>query len=131
MFSRSNIQRQQKVVAWGNSLGGFITQALAEQYPDLISAAAPLCMASDLTPLMTMAGDALWGIKTFFDPTIKGGGYSEGAAGYAEAMGDLGKVLTVVWSNVSCNCCKSNCAGMASDIKGFQMHLKQFHQEVL
>ena len=84
-----------KVVAWGNSLGGFITQALAEKYPDLISAAAPLCMASDLTPLMTMAGDALWGIKTFFDPTIKGGGYSAGAAGYAEAMADLGKVLTV------------------------------------
>ncbi len=83
-----------KVVAWGESLGGFITQALAEKYPDLISAAAPLCMASDLTPLLTMAGDALWGIKTFFDPTIKGGGYSAGAAGYAEAMGDLGKVLT-------------------------------------
>jgi hypothetical protein len=52
-------------------------------------------MASDLTPLMTMAGDALWGIKTFFDPTIKGGNYSAGAAGYAEAMADLGKVLTV------------------------------------
>ena len=85
-----------KVVAWGNSLGGFITQALAEKYPDLISAAAPLCMASDLTPLMTMAGDALWGIKTFFDPTIKGGGYSAGTAGYAEAMGDLVKVFTVI-----------------------------------
>jgi pimeloyl-ACP methyl ester carboxylesterase len=85
-----------KVVAWGNSLGGFITQALAEKYPDLISAAAPLCMASDLTPLMTMAGDALWGIKTFFDPTIKGGGYSAGTAGYAEAMGDLVKVFTAI-----------------------------------
>ena len=84
-----------KVVAWGNSLGGFITQALAEKHPELISAAAPMCMASDVTPLMTMAGDALWGIKTFFDPTIKGGGYSAGAAGYAEAMGDLGKVLVV------------------------------------
>ena len=87
-----------KVVAWGNSLGGFITQALAEKYPDLISAAAPMCMASDVTPLSTMAGDALWGIKTFFDPTIKGGNYSAGTAGYAEAMGDLGKVLTVAQS---------------------------------
>ena len=85
-----------KVVAWGESLGGFITQALAEKHPDLFSAAAPLCMASDVTPLMTMAGDALWGIKTFFDPTIKGGGYSAGAAGYAEAMGDLVKVFTVI-----------------------------------
>ena len=87
-----------KVVAWGESLGGFITQSLAEKHPDLFSAAAPLCMASDITPLMTMAGDALWGIKTFFDPTIKGGGYSAGAAGYAEAMGDLVKVFTVIGS---------------------------------
>ena len=87
-----------KVVAWGESLGGFITQALAEKHPDLFSAAAPLCMASDITPLMTMAGDALWGIKTFFDPTIKGGNYSAGAAGYAEAMGDLVKVFTVIGS---------------------------------
>jgi pimeloyl-ACP methyl ester carboxylesterase len=87
-----------KVVAWGSSLGGFITQALAEKYPDLISAAASLCMASDVTPLSTMAGDALWGIKTFFDPTIKGGNYSAGATGYAEAMGDLGKVFTVIGS---------------------------------
>jgi pimeloyl-ACP methyl ester carboxylesterase len=87
-----------KVVAWGESLGGFITQALAEKHSDLFSAAAPLCMASDITPLMTMAGDALWGIKTFFDPTIKGGGYSAGAAGYAEAMGDLVKVFTAIGS---------------------------------
>jgi len=87
-----------KVVTWGESLGGFITQALAEKHPDLFSAAAPLCMASDITPLMTMAGDALWGIKTFFDPTIKGGSYSAGAAGYAEAMGDLVKVFTVIGS---------------------------------
>jgi alpha-beta hydrolase superfamily lysophospholipase len=85
-----------KVVAWGESLGGFITQALAEKHADLFSAAAPLCMASDVTPLSTMAGDALWGIKTFFDPTIKGGSYSAGAAGYAEAMGDLVKVFTAI-----------------------------------
>lgn len=87
-----------KVVAWGESLGGFITQALAEKHSDLFSAAAPLCMASDVDPLMTMAGDALWGIKTFFDPTIKGGNYSAGAAGYAEAMGDLVKVFTAIGS---------------------------------
>ena len=87
-----------KVVAWGESLGGFITQALAEKHPDLFSAAAPMCMASDVGPLMTMAGDALWGMKTFFDPTIKGGNYSAGAAGYAEAMGDLVKVFTTIGS---------------------------------
>jgi pimeloyl-ACP methyl ester carboxylesterase len=95
---KKQFTKTKKVVAWGSSLGGFITQALAEQHPELVSAAAPMCMASDLTPLMTMAGDALWGIKTFFDPTIKGGNYSAGAAGYAEAMGDLVKVFTAIGS---------------------------------
>ncbi len=86
-----------KVIAWGASLGGFITQALAEKYPDLITAAAPLCMAAGTVEAeLTMAGDFLWGIKTFFDPTIKGGNYSAGAAGYAEAMGDIGKVFVVM-----------------------------------
>ena len=32
-----------------------------------------------------MAGDFLWGVKVLFDPTIKGGNYSAGAAGVALA----------------------------------------------
>jgi len=87
-----------KVVAWGSSLGGFITQALAEQRPDLVVAAAPMCTASYLPGLITMAGDVLWGLKVFFDPTIKGGNYSAGAAGVQEAVGDLGKGLGVLLS---------------------------------
>ncbi len=83
------------VIAWGNSLGGHITQELAEEHSGLLSAAAPLCMASDIVPLATMAGDAVWAIKTFFDPTIKGGNYSAGAVGYGEAMLDLQKILLV------------------------------------
>jgi len=85
-----------KVVAWGSSLGGVITQGLAEKYPELISAAAPMCMADNITPQLTMAGDFLWGVKVLFDPTIKGGNYSPGAAGVAESYGDLVKVFTVM-----------------------------------
>jgi len=86
-----------KVVAWGESLGGFITQALAEKYPSLVDAAAPLCMAAgSVEAELTMAGDAIWGLKTFFDPTIVGSNYAAGAAGYAQAMGDIVKVLTVL-----------------------------------
>ncbi|MFM8193085.1 MAG: prolyl oligopeptidase family serine peptidase, partial [Actinomycetota bacterium] len=48
---KKQFTKTKKVVAWGSSLGGFITQALAEQHPELVDAAAPLCMASDLTPL--------------------------------------------------------------------------------
>jgi len=85
-----------KVVAWGSSLGGVITQGLAEKYPELISAAAPMCMADNITPQLTMAGDFLWGVKVLFDPSIKAGNYSAGAAGVAESYGDLVKVFTVM-----------------------------------
>lgn len=84
------------VVAWGESLGGFITQGLAEKYPNLVDAVAPMCVADNVGAELTMAGDFLWGVKTLFDPTIKGGNYSVGAAGYAEAMGDLVKFFTVI-----------------------------------
>ena len=81
-----------KVIAWGESLGAITTQVLAEQHPELITAAGLTCTAvTDPLALASYFGDFLWGFKTFFDPTIKGFGYSAGAAGYAEEMGDLGK----------------------------------------
>jgi len=85
-----------KVVAWGSSLGGVITQGLAEKYPELVSAVAPMCMADNIAPQLTAAGDFLWGVKVLFDPSIKGGNYSAGAAGVAESYADLGKVFTVM-----------------------------------
>jgi len=86
-----------KVIAWGSSLGAAITQGLAETHPELVSAAAPMCMASlEVDAELTMAGDFLWGLKVLFDPTIKGGNYSAGAAGVAESYADLGKVFTVM-----------------------------------
>jgi pimeloyl-ACP methyl ester carboxylesterase len=86
------------VLAWGSSLGGIITQTLAEKYPTLVDAVAPMCMADNISAELTAAGDVLWGLKTFFDPTIKGGNYSAGAAGNAEAIGDIVKVLTILGS---------------------------------
>jgi pimeloyl-ACP methyl ester carboxylesterase len=81
------------VVAWGESLGGFITQALAETHPALVDAVAPMCMAAGTVENeLTMAGDFLWGMKIFFDPTIKAGNY----ASDTEAYIDLGKVFTVM-----------------------------------
>jgi len=85
-----------KVVAWGSSLGGVITQGLAEKHPELVSAVAPMCMADNVSAELTMAGDFLWGIKVLFDPTIKAGNYSAGAAGVAESYADLVKLFTVM-----------------------------------
>ena len=93
---KAQFPKTTKVVAWGNSLGGFITQAMAEKYPNLISAAAPLCMAGNLDAELEMAGDFVWGLKTLFDPTIKGGNYSAGAVGNGEAVTDIVKIFTVM-----------------------------------
>jgi pimeloyl-ACP methyl ester carboxylesterase len=85
-----------KVATWGESLGAFITQAVAEKNPGLVDSVGLLCPAAgSVEASLKMAGDALWGIKTFFDPTIKGGNYSAGAAGVGEALADIVKVLTV------------------------------------
>jgi len=84
------------VMAWGQSLGGIITQLMQEKYPDLLTAAAPLCVADNLNAELKMAGDFLWGFKVLFDPSIKAGNYSAGPAGYSESMLDLVKVFTVI-----------------------------------
>ena len=85
-----------KVIAWGSSLGAVITQGLAEKHPELVSAVAPMCLADNVNAELTMAGDFLWGLKVLFDPSIKAGHYSAGAAGIGESYVDLGKVFTVM-----------------------------------
>jgi pimeloyl-ACP methyl ester carboxylesterase len=85
-----------KVVAWGNSLGALSSQALAEQYPGVVDAVGNMCLSDSGLAEITMAGDFLWGLKSFFDPTIKATGYSAGTAGYMEMLGDIQKVLGVL-----------------------------------
>ena len=82
-----------RIVSWGDSLGGHISQALSEK-ADVIDAVANLHMAGSASSQYTYANDFLWMFKTFFDPTIKGNGYAAGTAGYMEYMGDITKVLT-------------------------------------
>jgi pimeloyl-ACP methyl ester carboxylesterase len=93
---KKQFPKTNKVVAWGSSLGGMITQGIAEKHPELVSAVAPMCMADNFNAELTMAGDFLWGLKVLFDPSIKAGNYSAGAAGNAEAVGDIVKVFTLM-----------------------------------
>lgn len=87
-----------RVAAWGASLGGLSSQILAESNPGLVDAVAPLCLSDSALSEITLAGDFLWGVKTFFDPTIKLSNYSSGTTGYTEMVGDIVKVLTVFGS---------------------------------
>ena len=91
--AREKFPNIKKIVSWGDSLGGHISQSLSEKY-DVIDAAANLHMAGSADSQYTYANDFLWMFKTFFDPTIKGNGYSSGTTGYMEYMGDITKVLT-------------------------------------
>jgi hypothetical protein len=89
-----------RTVAWGASLGGTITQRLAETNPKLIDAALPVMAFNNLDKVTGSNGgygtDAVWLFKMFFDPTIKGFGYTAGPAGFGEAAVDFVKVLAAV-----------------------------------
>ena len=85
-----------KVVAWGYSMGGGITQAFAEQKPELISSAAVMNPVDAWGSQSKYFIDLLWLMKTWFDPTIKLTGYAPGAGGDMQMLQDLGKYTAVL-----------------------------------
>jgi hypothetical protein len=86
------------VIAWGGSLGAMHAQMLAEKHPELVDGVILGCPAANpQDALMAYFGDALWGFKALFDPTIKVGGYStDPATRTAEQYANIGKILTVI-----------------------------------
>ncbi len=94
---KSDLPDTKGVIAWGASLGGFITQALAERHPKLIKSAAPICTAAgNVNAELVYAQDLLWGLKTFFEPSITVSGYAAGPAGVGQAALNLQKVVAVL-----------------------------------
>ena len=85
-----------KVVAWGYSMGGGITQAFAEQKPELISSAAVINPVDAWGSQSKYFIDLLWLMKTWFDPTIKLSGYAPGAGGDMQMLQDLGKYTAIL-----------------------------------
>jgi pimeloyl-ACP methyl ester carboxylesterase len=86
------------VIAWGASLGAMHSQILAEKNPELVDGVILACPAANpQDALMTYFGDALWGFKALFDPTIKVGGYStDPVVRQQEQLANVGKILTVL-----------------------------------
>jgi len=85
-----------KVVAWGYSMGGGITQAFAEQHPELLASAAVMNPVDAWSSQGKYFIDILWLMKTWFDPSIKLTGYAAGAAGDMQMLQDLGKYTAVL-----------------------------------
>ena len=62
---------------WGDSLGGLITQTLAEKHPEWVSGAAPLCgvlAGSNLN--LDLALDVAYAVKTLIYPDLKLTGFA-------------------------------------------------------
>ena len=86
------------VIAWGESLGAMHSQMLAEKNPELVDGVILGCPAANpQDALMAYFGDALWGFKALFDPSIKVGGYStDPEIRKLEQHANIGKVLTLL-----------------------------------
>jgi pimeloyl-ACP methyl ester carboxylesterase len=79
-------------------MGGGITQALAEQHPELLSAAGVMNPVDSWNAQSKYLVDMLWLMKTWFDPSIKLTGYAPGVAGDMQMIQDLGKYLLIMKS---------------------------------
>jgi pimeloyl-ACP methyl ester carboxylesterase len=86
------------VIAWGKSIGGMHTQMLAEKNPELVDGVILACPAANPSDaLIAYFGDALWGFKALFDPSIIVGGYStDPVVRQTQQLANIGKVLTVL-----------------------------------
>jgi hypothetical protein len=79
---------------WGPSLGALISASLAERNPRTVQSSMPFCGAmSGPIQAFSNATTVLFTWKQLIDPTLKAVNYTPGAAGYVEALTDLGKVF--------------------------------------
>jgi len=86
-----------EIIAWGDSLGGLITQTLVERNPGKIAGTMPLCGAmSGPEDIFSTAMTVLYTWKTLIDPTLTVANYAAGQAGYAQAIQDLVKVFGTI-----------------------------------
>ena len=86
------------VIAWGASLGAMHSQMLAEKSPELVDGVILACPAANpKDALMAYFGDALWGFKALFDPSIMVGGYSTNPdIRKGEQLANVQKILVVL-----------------------------------
>lgn len=77
------VGRPDRTYVWGDSLGGLITQLLAERHPDWVDGAAPLCgVLGGTNRNFDLALDLAFAVKALVDPKFKISGY----ASYEEAV---------------------------------------------
>ena len=82
-FFTQNVGSPNRVYVWGDSLGGLITQTVAEKDSSWVDGVAPFCGAlAGLVPNLDLALDVEYGVKTLIYPQLKLTGF----ASYEEAV---------------------------------------------
>lgn len=82
-FFAANVGTPSRVYVWGDSLGGLITQTLAERHPEWVSGSAPLCgVLAGLVPNLDLAFDASYAVRELVYPEMRLSGYDS----YADAV---------------------------------------------
>lgn len=86
--------RVQRVYAWGNSLGGLVTETLAESRPELVDGVAPLCgVLAGTNKNLDLALDVAAAVKVFFYPRLKLRRYASAAEAQANLDGAMRAIL--------------------------------------
>lgn len=69
-FFTTHVARAQRVIAWGESMGGIITAGLAQLYPDRFAAAMPMCgVLAGGVATWNSALDSAYAFKTLLAPS--------------------------------------------------------------
>jgi pimeloyl-ACP methyl ester carboxylesterase len=87
-----------RTYVWGVSLGGLVSEMLAEERPDLVTGAAPACgVLSGAVPIGDQTLDTLLMVRAFFRPTLKVSGYTtdaEASRAFALLQGSVMEALS-------------------------------------
>jgi pimeloyl-ACP methyl ester carboxylesterase len=75
-FFVEQIGDPKRVYVWGDSLGGLITQTLAERHPEWVDGAAPLCgVMAGLEPNIGLSLDTAYGVQQLLYPEMEISGF--------------------------------------------------------
>jgi pimeloyl-ACP methyl ester carboxylesterase len=86
--------RVDRVYAWGNSLGGLITETLAQRHPSLVSGVAPLCgVLAGTNRNLDLALDVAVAVKALFYPKLKLTRYTSVAQAQANVDAAMAAIL--------------------------------------
>lgn len=91
------IAKPKKIMVWGNSLGGLISQTIAERNPGKVAGSLPSCgVVEGPVQAFSSAMTLLYTWKTLVNPNLVVANYAAGQQGYAQALGDLAGVFGVL-----------------------------------